>query len=251
MREAARFIFHRPILLFLCFLAARAVVCAAVERIWPAQAVSYKRVLWRDLVAMGIFLAAIGPAAQYLNQWAAIRPVIPPAVNALPLALRFFLYLILADFGHYWVHRAMHTPHLWRIHKWHHYPTYMYWLAGTRGSLAQQTLVNIPYIAAAGLIDTSPWWMVLVIAVKNILQNDWMHLNVTWGSTWLEWFVITPRYHHIHHSDNPDHYRANLAPLFPIWDRLFGTYVDPQSVARPLSFGIGERVPAARLAIGV
>ncbi len=61
----------------------------------------------------------------------------------------------------------------------------------------------------------------------------------------------TPRYHHIHHSDNPAHYKANLAALFTIWDRLFGTYVNPDDVKEPLSFGIGENVPLVRLAIGV
>jgi sterol desaturase/sphingolipid hydroxylase (fatty acid hydroxylase superfamily) len=118
-------------------------------------------------------------------------------MNALPLVLRFGLYLAIADFGHYWVHRALHTPRLWRVHKWHHYPTYMYWLAGVRGSLIQQVLVNIPYIAAATLVYISPWWMVFVIIVKNSVQNDWMHLNVSWGSKWLEWIIITPRYHHV------------------------------------------------------
>jgi sterol desaturase/sphingolipid hydroxylase (fatty acid hydroxylase superfamily) len=122
-----------------------------------------------------------------------------------------------ADFGHYWVHRLLHTRHLWRAHKWHHYPTYMYWLAGVRGSVVQTTLVNIPYLAAGVFLAIAPWWMFWAIILKNTAQNDVMHLNVWWGNRWLEWFIVTPRYHHVHHSDNPEHYRSNLAPLFPIW----------------------------------
>jgi sterol desaturase/sphingolipid hydroxylase (fatty acid hydroxylase superfamily) len=122
-----------------------------------------------------------------------------------------------ADFGHYWVHRLLHTRHLWRAHKWHHYPTYMYWLAGVRGSVVQTTLVNIPYLAAGVFLAIAPWWMFWAIILKNTAQNDVMHLNVWWGNGWLEWFIVTPRYHHVHHSDNPEHYRSNLAPLFPIW----------------------------------
>jgi sterol desaturase/sphingolipid hydroxylase (fatty acid hydroxylase superfamily) len=117
--------------------------------------------------------------------------------------------------------------------------------------LLQQVFVNIPYIAAATLVDISPGWMTYLIFSKNVAQNDWMHLNVPWGSKWLEWIIITPRYHHVHHSDDPAHYRANFATLFPIWDHLFGTYFDPEGVRHPLSFGIGERVPALRLAIGI
>lgn len=60
---------------------------------------------------------------------------------------------------------------------------------------------------------------------------------------------------HVHfgaHSENPAHYRSNLAALFPIWDHLFGTFVDPETVSpKDLVFGIGETVPSLRLAIGV
>ena len=78
-----------------------------------------------------------------------------------------------------------------------------------------------------------------------------MHLNVTWRSSWLEWLLVTPRYHHIHHSDQPEHYVANLAALFTLWDRMFGTYVDPATLRGELSFGIDEKVPLIRLAVGV
>ena len=123
--------------------------------------------------------------------------------------------------------------------------------AGVRATIPQQVLVNLPYIFAFSFLDLAPWWMNLAIGAFNSFQNDWMHVNVTWRSNWLEWVVVTPRYHHIHHSDNPLHFKANLAALFTIWDRLFGTYVDPDSIKEPLTFGIGEEVPLVRLAVGV
>jgi sterol desaturase/sphingolipid hydroxylase (fatty acid hydroxylase superfamily) len=36
-----------------------------------------------------------------------------------------------------------------------------------------------------------------------------------------------------------------------MWDRLFGTYVDPGELRRELSFGIGERMAPLRLFLGV
>jgi len=78
-----------------------------------------------------------------------------------------------------------------------------------------------------------------------------MHMNVSWRSNWLEWIVVTPRNHHIHHSDNSAHANANFGVTFSIWDRLFGTYVDPEELKTPITFGIGERVPLARLVAGV
>ena len=160
-------------------------------------------------------------------------------------------YLVIADFGHYRIHRFMHHKYVWRIHKWHHSPTQMYWLAGYRATIPQDVIVNLLYLFAYSLFGLSPWWMELAIGLFNNLQNDWMHINVTWRSNWIEWLIVTPRYHHIHHSDNPSHYMTNLAALFTVWDRLFGTYVNPESVKGELSFGIGEEVPPLRLVLGV
>jgi sterol desaturase/sphingolipid hydroxylase (fatty acid hydroxylase superfamily) len=61
---------------------------------------------------------------------------------------------------------------------------------------------------------------------------------------------VTPRYHHVHHSKAPEHYRANLASRLTIWDRLFGTYVDPDHVDR-ISFGIEGAPSPVRVVIGL
>jgi sterol desaturase/sphingolipid hydroxylase (fatty acid hydroxylase superfamily) len=90
-----------------------------------------------------------------------------------------------------------------------------------------------------------------VIVVEHIVRNNWMHMNVTWNSSWLEWIFVTPRYHHIHHSKDPAHQGANLGALFTIWDRLFGTYYNPDDAANELSFGLSEKVSPSRLVIGL
>jgi sterol desaturase/sphingolipid hydroxylase (fatty acid hydroxylase superfamily) len=127
----------------------------------------------------------------------------------------------------------------------------MYWLAGFRATIPREVITNITYFFAWSFLGLSLRWTGLVIGTFNALQNDWMHVNVIWRSNWLEWFVVTPRYHHIHHSDKPEHNMGNLAALFMVWDRLLGTYVNPDDDKKPLSFGIGEKVPAVRLVLGV
>ena len=62
---------------------------------------------------------------------------------------------------------------------------------------------------------------------------------------------VTPRYHHIHHSKAAAHQTANLGALLTIWDRLFGTYYSPDNVKEESSFGLTERVSAARLVSGL
>ena len=86
---------------------------------------------------------------------------------------------------------------------------------------------------------SAPGWVFLAFAIENIFRNNWMHMNVTWRSNWLEWVLVTPRYHHIHHSADAKLHDGNYGALFSIWDRLFGTYLDPDTTA-PRKFGTGE-----------
>jgi sterol desaturase/sphingolipid hydroxylase (fatty acid hydroxylase superfamily) len=249
-KELFQFIFSPAIffnLLFIC----RAIFFTALEIIWPARTISYLRVMWRDFIAYVFFRSVVLPIAIYLNTMVIADDLVPAGVASLPLAARVAAYFILADFGHYWVHRLTHTKYFWRVHKWHHAPTYMYWLGGVRTTIPDFFLVNAPYFVAYQFLYISPWWMATALAVSSIIQNDWMHMNVTWRSTWLEWFIVTPRYHHIHHSDDPQFYMKNLGSLLTVWDRLFGTYVNPDKVTTNLSFGTGEKEKPLRLVLGV
>ncbi len=240
-----------PLAFFPLLLLARAAAFATLEVVRPARAIRYSAVVWSDMVALLAYVYVVFPVASSLNHLVHGRYPYPDSIANWPLPLRIALYFILADFGHYWIHRLVHTRHLWRVHKWHHSPTYMYWLAGVRATVPQQFLVNVPYVLAYPLLDLSPWYLGVALVVTNAVQNDWMHMNVTWRSSWLEWILVTPRYHHIHHSDDPRHFLANFGNLFTVWDRLFGTHVDPDTVGEELSFGIDTTENPLRLVLGV
>jgi len=50
----------------------------------------------------------------------------------------------------------------------------------------------------------------------------------------------------------PDHYNFNLGNNFTFWDRLFGTYLDPDTLdPKEIALGIGERPNALRLIAGL
>ncbi len=240
-----------PFVFFPALLFCRAIFFTTLELLRPARRVPHRAVVRNDLVALFAYVYLIFPLAGYLNHLVQGPHPYPATIAHLPLPVRIALYLIVADFGHYWVHRLVHTQYLWRVHKWHHSPTYMYWLGGVRATVPQQFLVNIPYILAYPLLDISPWWLAVVIVVVNAVLNDWMHMNVAWRSSWLEWIFVTPRYHHIHHSDDPRHFLANFGNLFTVWDRLFGTHIDPDTVRTEISFGIGAKENPLRLVLGV
>jgi sterol desaturase/sphingolipid hydroxylase (fatty acid hydroxylase superfamily) len=126
----------------------------------------------------------------------------------------------------------------------------MYWLAGVRATLPNQALFNVPFAFFAPLLHQAPGWIFTLVFAEAFFQNNWMHMNVTWRSRRLELAFVTPRYHHIHHSKAPEHHMANLASRLTIWDRLFGTYVDPESVDE-ISFGIEGAPSPIRVVIGL
>ena len=72
----------------------------------------YLPVIGRDLVAYVTFRALVLPMTIYVNGIVPGYHGVPANIANWPLALRVLLYFILADFGHYWVHRLTHTRYL-------------------------------------------------------------------------------------------------------------------------------------------
>jgi len=228
------------------------VVFSSLEWRWGARRIPWRTVLLADLLALAFYVLVVTRGANYLNHWVYWRGPWPAAIAEWPFAARLLLYFVVADFGAYWMHRLVHVGALWRVHRWHHSPKHLYWLAGNRGSILQQAIFNLPYIFASPLIAVSPVWLATGLFVLQAITNSWMHMNVRWQLGWLDWLLVTPRSHEIHHSDDPDHYNSNFGVLLSIWDRMFGTFKSPREVdAAAMRFGITDKVPIARLSIGI
>ncbi|MGH7258081.1 MAG: sterol desaturase family protein [Nitrospiraceae bacterium] len=221
-----------------------------VEWLWPARPLIYRKVFLSDLIALGaynlFFLTAL-----YITDRIAIPNYVPWRFQALHFAVKLLLFVLLVDCSAYWLHRLWHTRWIWRIHKWHHSPTYMYWLAGVRASLPQVIMAALPFMIWLPLLKPVPPVFFMFYSLFLIVTNNWMHMNVTWRSRWLEWILVTPRYHHVHHGDDPALYMRNFGVVFTFWDRLFGTYTDPELITKDIRFGIGEPASQIRLAIGL
>jgi sterol desaturase/sphingolipid hydroxylase (fatty acid hydroxylase superfamily) len=231
----------------------------ASERSGPARAVDRRAHLRTDLLSFALAVAMNRAATRTVT--AAIGSAgtaggggALAAVQALPGAVRILLALVLVDFILYWVHRAQHRfEPLWRTHAWHHTVEQLYWFSGFRTSFLHSFLYNVPQAAVPMLVfRLSPLQTGAAYAIGLFVQF-WEHTNlrVTLGP--LRRWVVTPPYHRIHHAAKA-HRGMNLAPIFPVWDRLFGTYVDPLAVPSSFELGLGEGVEprrAPRMLLGV
>lgn len=236
--------------LIVVFFLVRFTVFSFLEFVFTAHPFMWRDVVVRDVGTMFFFTMIIYPTVHVVSNFISWGDVRISYIQELPIFIRFILYLIVGDFFHYWAHRAMHTPLLWRVHRWHHTPKHMSWAAGFRSSFLDATLINFSYILAWPLLGEGGYALAVFLLMFGVLTNDWMHLNVRFEMKWLGKVIVTPRYHHVHHSSDRGHHEKNLSAFFSIWDKLFDTYINPYTV-KGLQFGISEDVPIKRLVVGV
>jgi sterol desaturase/sphingolipid hydroxylase (fatty acid hydroxylase superfamily) len=233
---------------FVCLV----IICEICERWRPARNIDR----WADMkIDLLSFTLAI-----IINRFCthAVRSIINTAVPAafaggwhtlqsLPGPVKIALSIVVADFIIYWLHRAQHHfDLLWRTHAWHHSSEHLYWFSGFRTSFLHSFMNNIPQAAVPMLIfGLTPFQAGIGYAIGVLIQF-WEHTNVRVNIGPLKWIFITPDYHRVHHSAT-EHCRKNLGGTFSIWDRMFGTYVDPDTMPEAFPIGLGEPVDKKKI----
>lgn len=53
----------------------------------------------------------------------------------------------------------------------------------------------------------------------------------------LEWILVTPSNHRVHHARNPKYIDKNYGVVFIIWDRLFSTFQE-EDENEPVAYGL-------------
>jgi sterol desaturase/sphingolipid hydroxylase (fatty acid hydroxylase superfamily) len=85
-----------------------------------------------------------------------------------------------------------------------------------------------------------------------VFVQFWTHTNTDPKLGRLAWLFVTPAYHRVHHAADIELQNGNFGLILTIWDRMFGTYLDPAQVPANFELGLGDAPPArARLFAGV
>jgi sterol desaturase/sphingolipid hydroxylase (fatty acid hydroxylase superfamily) len=140
--------------------------------------------------------------------------------------------VIVLDMLDYWWHRFNHRfGFLWRFHKVHHVDTHVDVTTALRfhpGELFISFFVKLGWIALWG--PSIVGFGVFEICVS--LASQFHHSNIDLPERWerrLRTFLVTPRFHTSHHTVSRRTGDANFATIFIVWDRLFGTYREPDA----------------------
>ncbi len=158
------------------------------------------------------------------------------------ILLQIIEILLLTDLVQYWIHRAFHRiPILWKFHAIHHSAERMDWLAGSRLHIVDivvtRGLTYMP-LFILGFSDTA----LLGYGVIVTLQATLIHANLHFTFGPLRYWLVTPQFHHWHHSDQADAIDKNFAVHLPIWDWLFGSYYLPGK-QWPSTYGVQDAKP--------
>ena len=191
----------------------------------PAQG-PFRRGWLTDLLHFGVshlavqltVLLTLMPAAMFFR-WA-VHPGFQSAIASQPLLLQFAEIVVVADLSEYAIHRLFHR----RIH--------------LVDAIVTRALAFIP-LYVLGFAEPAVYAYLVFVSFHAIF----VHTNVRFTSGRLAGLIGTSRFHHSHHSAQPEAVDKNFAIHLPLIDRIFGTLYLPER-GWPTSYGIaGSAVP--------
>jgi sterol desaturase/sphingolipid hydroxylase (fatty acid hydroxylase superfamily) len=155
-------------------------------------------------------------------------------------AAAYWLLLLLAqDFLYYWLHRFDHEVRFfWATHVTHHSSQQMNFTVGFRSSVFQP-LYRFIYFIPLACIGFKPIDIAFVYSATQI-WGIFVHTELIKKMGWLEYFVVTPSHHRVHHGSNAKYLDKNMGMFLIIWDKMFGTFQKELAAKeyQPIKYGL-------------
>jgi sterol desaturase/sphingolipid hydroxylase (fatty acid hydroxylase superfamily) len=186
-----------------------------------------------DLLFRGIYVGII-------FQWAFEHSIVSNWRNPVLYWISLF---ILEDFLYYWLHRFDHEIRFfWATHVTHHSSQKMNFTVGFRSSVFQP-LYRFIYFLPLGFLGFKPLDIVFVYSATQI-WGIFVHTELIKKMGWLEYILVTPSHHRVHHASNPKYLDKNMGMFLIIWDKLFGTFQKelPENEYQPIKYGLTSNV---------
>ena len=218
-------------------------VLLAIEQLLPYRAdwsVRGDTEIWRD-VGHTVVYAALAVNASHLFFLVVLVGVISSLGLAdlfgiwpreSPVWLQIVIVIVLGDALEYCYHRLCHTyPVLWRLHVIHHTPVRMHTLKGGRHhflyAFGRGVVVWLPFLVLGAPAELV-YWQFVAETITGLVG----HANIGFRiPRFMHRLAVTPEFHRLHHSADPNLGNSNFGVVLPVWDIAFGTHADPLKVA--------------------
>jgi len=168
----------------------------------------------------------------------------PDRITVLYVVGATTLWLAVSDFFFYWWHRLQHTSAwLWALHEVHHSEEQLNVTSAYRHHWLESPFKTVAMVAPITYLFVPVPAIAATVSLTGLGLTFFAHMNARIGFGPLNWILLTPQMHRIHHSREPEHRDRNLAFIFPLWDVLFGTYYHPNPTEYPATgLASGERL---------
>ncbi|URC11110.1 sterol desaturase family protein [Flavobacterium sp. B183] len=140
--------------------------------------------------------------------------------NVLSYCIAFFVI----DFYGYWSHRWAHQINLfWNKHAIHHSSEEFNLACALRQPIA--SLVNLfTFLLIPAALLGVPASVIAITLPLHLFLQFWYHTKHIKKMGFLEYILVTPSHHRVHHAINPEYLDKNHSQIFIFWDKLFGTF---------------------------
>lgn len=164
-------------------------------------------------------------------------PVLLENLSVTSIESSWLVYLagfIVIDFGSYWNHRLSHKVNIfWNQHVIHHSSEEFNLACALRQSISN-LIGYFPILLFPAAILGVPHEVIATLAPIHLFAQFWYHTQYIGKLGFLEYVIVTPSQHRVHHAINPVYIDKNLGAIFCAWDRLFGTFQEELDEVPPV-----------------
>jgi exosortase len=193
---------------------------------------------WTSNVGLFLIGAVVGtlilPAGTYA--FAARQPPGVLTRLGMPLAAQVIVTFLLLDLWKYWEHRVFHAvPFLWRFHLVHHSDTALDVTTSERhhpGEVVLGIAIMAALVWTLGLPPAALGLYLIVASVVALYSHANLRLSAALDRA-LSRVLVTGPVHGVHHSDLRAETDSNFGAVLTVWDRWFGTFVEPSRARIP------------------
>lgn len=140
-----------------------------------------------------------------------------------PGVLLWILLFILTDLIWYWYHRLAHEINIfWMAHVVHHQSEDFNYTASARITVLQ-AFIRTSFWAVLPLLGF-PAGMITSLLLIHGLYPFFIHTRLIGKLGILEYILVTPSHHRVHHASDEKYLDKNYGDVLIIWDKLFGTF---------------------------
>ncbi len=148
----------------------------------------------------------------------------------------FMGVLVLYDFLYYWKHRMGHeVSWFWAAHSVHH-QSEDYNLTTALRQTSMGFLIGWIFYLPIVLLGV-PAKVYLTAGAIDLIYQFWVHTRHINRMGILDYILVTPSNHRVHHAQNDIYLDKNYGGILIIWDRIFGTFQDELD-EEPVVFGV-------------